>query len=311
MPVFCKFGIHSWNDCTCRLCGKVRDTDHRWTKCKCVACGKTRDSEHDWSGCACRLCGKVRDPPLDQMQMRCTEHRDYNQTETACATCGSTLDTIEVARIWAAKLTARRDYHALAAYMCAYGKHPDSDFGYRRSVDLWNDRRRFASEALLQAGNEAVDAMLAELEKGESKDWRVAEILIKIGNPKAVPLLQRLLDRGQWSATGGADSEVAAFIRSFAGLPSVEPESVCCSVCNRRVSVREAKNCSGRDHVEHWFCAAGQCWGKRGPIVRLGNATTCPYFENYACKSKHGLEICRLEDHPYTVCPAYRREGVG
>jgi len=84
MSIKCSIGLHTWNDCTCSACGKIRDehhllsidcekcskcgtvieNQHNWTKdCqKCSKCGKTREVEHSWKkDCEkCSMCGKVR-----------------------------------------------------------------------------------------------------------------------------------------------------------------------------------------------------------------------------------------------------------
>jgi len=82
MAFKCKIGLHSWNGCKCKDCGKTRDEQHDWNKdCeKCSICGKTRDEQHDWNGCKCSKCGKTRDE----------EHKWWNGCK--CPKCGKTRD---------------------------------------------------------------------------------------------------------------------------------------------------------------------------------------------------------------------------
>ena len=57
----CKIGIHDWNGCTCRRCGKQRDEAHNWYGCKCATCGKTRNEFHCFNNpCVCAKCGIVK-----------------------------------------------------------------------------------------------------------------------------------------------------------------------------------------------------------------------------------------------------------
>lgn len=81
----CKIGFHKWNNCSCTICGKIRNTNHIFiygnclicglsfnkTKnsyhqhfmndCICIICGEViNDNYHDWIGCKCRICGEVR-----------------------------------------------------------------------------------------------------------------------------------------------------------------------------------------------------------------------------------------------------------
>ncbi len=90
MSFKCNIGIHDWDGCTCKNCGKIRDDHHdlsvdceKCSKCgqvindnhdwshdceKCFKCGKTREDAHSWShDCEkCSDCGKTR---IDKHQM--------------------------------------------------------------------------------------------------------------------------------------------------------------------------------------------------------------------------------------------------
>jgi uncharacterized protein (TIGR02145 family) len=65
MSFKCKIGFHSWEGCTCKICGKVRDNQHDLSRdCEeCSKCGKKLENQHNWSeDCdKCSACGKVRE----------------------------------------------------------------------------------------------------------------------------------------------------------------------------------------------------------------------------------------------------------
>ncbi|MBA3036549.1 MAG: ankyrin repeat domain-containing protein [Desulfobacterium sp.] len=81
MPISCVVGLHNWDGCKCRKCGKVRDEGHDWSKdCeKCARCGVTRQNSHNWKGCKCELCGKTRD-----------QDHDWVKDCERCWKCGAT-----------------------------------------------------------------------------------------------------------------------------------------------------------------------------------------------------------------------------
>ena len=68
----CKLGLHSWQNCECTQCGKIRYDRHVWQGCTCTQCGKTRDTEHLWKGCKCTQCGKTRDTGHSLTGVHCT-----------------------------------------------------------------------------------------------------------------------------------------------------------------------------------------------------------------------------------------------
>lgn len=70
--ILCKVGLHSWQNCECTQCGKIRYTEHVWQGCMCTQCGKTRDTEHLWKGCKCTQCGKTRDTGHTVVGVNCT-----------------------------------------------------------------------------------------------------------------------------------------------------------------------------------------------------------------------------------------------
>lgn len=199
--------------------------------------------------------------------------------------------------LWAQKLKDKKDYHALAAYLCSYHSHP-SGSGYSRSVDLWNAKNDCALKVLREAGAEAVDAMLSEMESGEDKEYDVAEILVEIGNPKAVPLLKKLNDRGEWSAYGGVTG-LKEFLDKYPQYQG-DVEKVRCAICGKVRPVTETKQCEDK-----WFCEE-LCWSKRGRVIKAGTGTDCPFYSEGMCTAGDGDFLCSLQSGSYeSSCHVY------
>jgi hypothetical protein len=204
-----------------------------------------------------------------------------------------------MANRWAEKLQNTKDYHALAAYLCAYHSHSDDPLGYNRSVDLWNAKNRYAQNILRKAGAEAVDAMLTEMEKGEDKDYDVARILVAIGDPRAVPLLKRLDDRDTWGAYGG-HSDITAFVNKYPQHHG-EVEKLPCPICGTVRPVTETQQCGDKR-----FCE-GSCWSKRGRVLEHGIGTDCPFYAEGVCMAGgRDTGLCSLQVGSYaTSCHVY------
>ena len=306
MSILCAFGIHSWKACKCRRCGKARDSEHQWKTCRCEHCGKARDAEHQWEGhlwkgCKCTLCGKVRDHEHEWSGCKCavcgkTRDGGHNWGDAKCRTCGAEVSADEMAKRWAEKLQSTKDYHALAAYLCSYSDIP-LGAGRSRGVDLWNAKKRYSRDILLKTGAEAVDAMLAEMEKGDHKDEAVADILVKIGDPRAVPLLKRLDDRDQWHR---GRSNITEFVNKYPQYHG-EVEKLPCPICGKVLPVTDTKQCGDKR-----FCE-GFCWSKRGRVIKHGSGSNCPYYEEGVCMAGgRDTGLCSLQEGTYrTSCHVY------
>ncbi len=277
---------HEWGGCTCRGCNKTRDQGHHWRHCKCERCGKVKDTGHEWNGCKCTVCGQTRGV-------------QHDWGDEGCRRCGVALPLDEIARRWADRLKRSKDYHALAAYLCTYHDHVNDPLGHSHSVDLWNKKIRYAEAILLEAGTEAVDAMLSEMESGESKDWDVAQILVEIGDPKAVPLLKRLSDRGQWDAHVEHD-KITQFVNKYPHYHG-ESEKEACPICGKVRPVTETERCGDKR-----FCE-GSCWSKRGRVVQHGIGTDCPHYAEGVCMAGgRDTGLCSLQTGHYsTSCHVY------
>ncbi len=82
MNIKCWIGLHGWEGCRCRACGRVRDQEHDWSEdCEaCARCGSTRSNPHAWNGCTCTACKTTRD-----------EGHEWDGPK--CRKCGNTRDT--------------------------------------------------------------------------------------------------------------------------------------------------------------------------------------------------------------------------
>jgi len=84
---------------------------------------------------------------------------------------------------WAEALKAKKDYSALAGVT------------HEAFSDQWWPKVRLAQRILTQAGAEAVPAILEEIGSRGRCDSQLADVLVDIGDPRAVPLLKQALIR--------------------------------------------------------------------------------------------------------------------
>jgi hypothetical protein len=102
-------------------------------------------------------------------------------------------------------LKGKKDYRALAAI------HNSQD--YSEAFKKW-EKRDIADEILREAGSEAVDAIIEELATDGVGSDDLADLLIDIGDLKAVPLLKRKLDHGDFDAYSSKD-RILEFVARF------------------------------------------------------------------------------------------------
>ncbi|MGA2678732.1 MAG: hypothetical protein ABSF37_05440 [Sedimentisphaerales bacterium] len=195
-------------------------------------------------------------------------------------------------------MKSTKDYRALAAYICA-DNCPVSVYGddYR----LWKAKVDYAVDILFEAGVDAVDAILYELEKGEYKALVAASMLVKIGDARAVPLLKRLNDRGEWR--NYAD-EITKFVNKYPQY-HMDVEKVPCAICGDVRPVTEMKRCWKRCGGDY-FCG-DVCWSKRGRVIEHGIGSNCPYYAEGVCMAGgRDTGLCSLCEGSYrTSCHVY------
>lgn len=183
-------GRHQWDNCRCKVCGKERT--HQWDGCKCCECCKTRDAEHRWDRCHCIVCGA-------------TEYAKHIWTGDACGVCGTQRCPAD---IWASQLAEEGKYSELVI-LCTRASYQLSESEV--------ERKRFAREALLAAGEKAVDAIGAKVLTGGAVST-LAEILMASNSRNAIPpLLARFRDFG-----GGNSNVTDDIVAFFARMGAVE-----------------------------------------------------------------------------------------
>lgn len=268
MSIKCIFGYHTWNGCKCNICGKSRDEQHDWNGCKCSKCGKIRDWHHNWG--------------------------DEN-----CQICGIEISTGELGRRWADNLGKKKDYHALAKYFCTWHETLPGE-NYSKSVDLWNAKRAPALIALREAGPDAIDAILSEMEAGEDDhNNELATLLAEIGDIRAVPYLKKLLDRDAFSSSFG-NRKVEEFVSNHPQYHG-EVENLECPICGKLRPVTETIQCGDKR-----FCK-GYCWRKRGRVIEHGVQPDCPHYHEGVCKAGGSdTGLCSLQQGTYQIsCHVY------
>lgn len=84
---------------------------------------------------------------------------------------------------------------------------------YSKEFDKFN-RQSSAKSILKEAGSEAIDAILDKLAVDGVGSEDLAELLTKIADPKAVPLLKKMLDRGK-IPSGWTKTDVETFVKKY------------------------------------------------------------------------------------------------
>ena len=278
MNMLCKLNMHDWIGCKCKRCGITRNEGHDWIGCKCKRCGIKRNEGHIWQGCTCNLCGAIREDNHHWKGCKCRicgRARDEGHTwgETSCLVCGKRMPADMIVPHWAESLLEKEDYKSLAAI--------NNSQDYSASSLKWK-KRDYANKLLLKAGPEAVDGIIEELNLKGVGQSDLADILVKIGDKRAVPHLKRWLDRGVFKPYGFTDSTVREFVEQYPELHE-EEETAICAVCGAVKPISEMKICEGQR-----ICP-GDCWSKRGRVVKSGSGTECPHY-------KDGICIIRGED---------------
>jgi hypothetical protein len=110
---------------------------------------------------------------------------------------------------WAQDLKEKSDYAALAAVT------------YNSRDPQWSEKKGVAERILKQAGGEAVDEILREISSHSYCNIYLADVLVDIGDPRAIPVLKKELLAGGFKAYG-SESTIARFVTKFD--PSVEEE---------------------------------------------------------------------------------------
>jgi hypothetical protein len=183
---------------------------------------------------------------------------------------------VESLPIWAQRLREKKDYRTLAAINTS--RDYDAPFHWKK--------RDIANKILVEDGTEAVDDIIEELETDELSGINLAEVLAKIGNPKAVPILKKKLDRGDFKPYLSQEPPIRKFVEKYPQLAD-EVEKVKCAICGRTRPVTETDYTKWGDEL-NWFCK-DTCWEKRGRIIGSKDGIGCPYYtEDRMCTAGVG-----------------------
>jgi hypothetical protein len=179
--------------------------------------------------------------------------------------------------LWAQELKEKKDYRALAAIY--------NSQDYSPGFHPWQ-KRGIANRILREAGAEAVDAIMEELETDGVGSMDLAALLADIGDPKAVPLLKKKLDRGDFPA-GTSEFFIRKFVKQHPKLHGTV-EKVKCALCGKSRAVTRMRG-SG----DTYFCK-DTCWKNRGRVLPHGIGTDCPFYSEGMCTAGDGDSLCSL-----------------
>ena len=130
----------------------------------------------------------------------------------------------------------------------------------------------------------------------------LADVLVNIGDSKAVPMLKKMLDRGCFNAYS-TKHFVEGFVNRHPELHGAVEEAAC-SLCQKVRPVTELR----RVLPSYFFCK-DTCWDKRGRLIgsTWRGALNCPFYSEGMCKVGEGQNTCSLGLGTYdTECYVYR-----
>lgn len=202
------------------------------------------------------------------------------------------------AQVWAEELLAAGDYRGLAAI------NNSTDYS---DNSKWN-KRDIANQMLIAVGTDAVEGILEELATEGVGKSDLASILVTIGDARAVPLLKKLYDRGEFAAYGLTQQRVGNFLDAHPEVP-VEAEMVICAVCGAERPTSETRYYIDQG-TKKYFCTES-CWPKRGRVVSdAGTATRCKFFSEGMCSAGEGGNLCSYRGDMFEIeCFVYSTFG--
>jgi len=172
----------------------------------------------------------------------------------------------ESAEQWAQRLKEKKDYRALAAI------NNSQDYN-----DPFHWRKRdIANRILVENGAEALDYIIEELRTDGVGSIELAEVLVKIGDPKAVPILKKKLDRGDFNPYLTQAPSIREFVEKYPELTG-DVEMVKCFLCGKIRPVTETLGYHDKEEVKR-FCR-DVCWRRRGRFYGSEAGVGCPYYK--------------------------------
>lgn len=170
---------------------------------------------------------------------------------------------------WARKLKDKKNYRALAAI--------HNSQNYSEEFQIW-EKQDLANDILREAGSEAVNAILEELATDGVGNNDLAKLLVDIGDPKAVQLLKKMLDRDSFIGDELARRDIKDFVEKHTEIiREMEVEMAKCTICGKERPVTEMRILKGGTEGDTGFCV-GTCWEKRGRIFGSEDGVGCPYY---------------------------------
>lgn len=145
------------------------------------------------------------------------------------------------------------------------------------------------------------DPLTPEHVRRRLRQEELAEMLLKIGHPKAVPSLKRLSDRDVFRGHS-VDNYVRRFVEEFPDYAGSD-ELLQCALCGK---LRPASQTRGyvEDGGYRYFCL-DTCWRNRGRVVRTGIGQDCPHYREGMCGS--GDNLCSLQvGHYASDCHVFK-----
>jgi hypothetical protein len=187
---------------------------------------------------------------------------------------------------WAQGLAERKDYLTLAQ---VFDREPGPGSSHVQEI---------VRPILLDAGVDAVEAIMQVVAHESWGRQELGLLLVEIGDPRGVPLLKRLVDRGKYEGFPRGKGAIVAFVNEHSDGQLAE-QRVHCAICGKDVAVSTAR-CFGRGSEEQWFCKE-PCWKRRGEILtaELGE---CPFFREGNCTAGGGGAECSMSTGSYHEC---------
>ena len=116
------------------------------------------------------------------------------------------IETTISPETWASSLAEQERYRDLAMVFCSHSYHALTDTAERK--------KELASKILLNCGTAAADALVDALIDNGRPITEIAELLVRIDDPKAAPLLRQLFETEQFEPK---PSGIEEYIRRHLG----------------------------------------------------------------------------------------------
>jgi HEAT repeat protein len=185
---------------------------------------------------------------------------------------------------WAQQQKRGKDYASLAAVFNSEDSSPE----FQREA-----RIEAARKVLLEAGEEAVDALVLQFMKGARGEKKLGELLLEIGSPKAIPVLKARLAHSDYSHSFFTDARKLIYGDLKQLIISLLDSSLPKGEQHRQIEALLSEARIGTSHHVPAYCACGYpvrhvYYPDRssGPIFELVDSRADPdemYTQIYSC----------------------------